>query len=278
MRSIVVPSGIGDFLWLAMKLVNTGEKFDIVIPESKPQRVHQLASLMPYLINSVKFQNGLSYKKINTGNIQNTTKNWKGIKQNSFYLSANRHLEQGKRIETFLPDLDTSYTLDYNTTENDISTAKVFCSGLEDYIGIYCSSYAGSRNWGTWQEKEWFDLITLMGKDYTYVIIGAEWDTDLADKLKHLLGGYNFVCTIGQPLGLVIEVLKRLKYFIGFPSGLSILNETLGKDGLMFYATAIKSIINTWADPERIKNGNIKECLFTEPKIVYQWLKDNNKV
>jgi hypothetical protein len=117
-------------------------------------------------------------------------------------------------------------------------------------------------------------------KKFKFVIIGAKYDEDLANMIMERLerAKIPFVDTIGQPLPVVIEMLKRLFYFIGFPSGLSILNETLQKSGLMFYGHKIKGIINTWAHPLRIKNGDIKECLFCEPQKIFDWLKNDYKI
>ena len=87
-----------------------------------------------------------------------------------------------------------------------------------------------------------------------------------------------FINTTGEPLAVVIELLKRFSYFIGFPSGLSIINETLRKDGVMFYQVKDNGIINTWAEPGRIERGNIKECLFCEPEKIYDWIKSEYKL
>jgi hypothetical protein len=103
--------------------------------------------------------------------------------------------------------------------------------------------------------------------------------------------------TVGEDLATVIEILKRLDYFCGFPSGLSIINETLGKDGVIFLANVYQHVginrrginnkgektivtegglMNNWADPVRIKNGNIKECLFCSPEQIFNWIEENH--
>lgn len=283
MRKITVPAGIGDNIWLMQKLINTKEKFDFILPDGKPQRGHQIFELLPQVCNTVSYAPGLSYARLAAGNIQKTKPRWLQITDKAFFLSPNEWLESGKRIEEFLPDLATVYTLDYKTSEDDQLAAEMLLEEQRPYIGIYASAYSNARHWNGWGEKEWMEFIELMHKNAptaAFVIIGAQYDIDLADLIIVALKKQNipFVNTIGQPLPVVVEILKRLNYFCGFPSGLSILNETLGKDGVMFYAKHVEKIINTWAHPERIAAGNIKECLFCEPSKIFDWIKNDYKL
>jgi ADP-heptose:LPS heptosyltransferase len=277
MRTIITCPGIGDFIWVAQKLVNTKENFKIVMSEATPQRGHQLKELLPGLIAEHQYKGIIRYKDVALSNIQNKKKKWYQISEESFYLSANAHLESGKRIESFLPDLPTTFKLDYFTTTEDQDKAAQLLPAGKKYIGIYTSAYSNARHWNGWEAKEWMELIRkLKGKGVVFVVIGAEYDVQIPEEIIRAMKEekIKYVTAVGEPLGVTLEMLKRLSYFIGFPSGLSILNETLGKDGLMFYAPHIKKIINTWADPERIKNHSIKECLFCEPDKVYEWLKN----
>lgn len=284
-RKITLPAGIGDGIWVLMHLVNSGEKFDFFIPDSKPQRGKQLYDLLPQVANSCSYKPRLTYKSIANANIQNRKRNWRDITERDFVLSANSHLEAGKRIEDFLPDLAVSYRIKYNTASEDKIRALQLLPNGPKYIGIYTSAYANARHdhYNGYGPTEWIELVNLLhkgNKDFVFVVIGAPYDGDLSGMVatEMELRGVPFVNTVGQPLPVVIEMLKRMFYFIGFPSGLSILNETLGKDGTMFYGHKIKGIINTWADPERIKNHNIKECLFCPPQQIFDWLKNTYKI
>lgn len=290
MRTIKVPAGIGDNIWLLQKLVHTGERFHFELPDGKPQRGHQIFELLPEVAASYTYVPGLSYKILSTNNIQRFRKSWEQIDADNFYLSANEHLEKGHRLEKFLPDLPTAYRINWFTTYGDMKKAQNLLPwgtkekpAKPDYIGIYCSSYAGSRNWGTWGRDEWVSLICEMKKrnpGFIFVIIGARWDADLTvDVMSGLeFEGVEYINTIGEPLPVVVEILKRLDYFIGFPSGLSILNETLGKRTFMFYAEQIKGIMGTWADPARIENKDCTEMLFCEPEEVVKYIFEDYKL
>lgn len=283
-RIIKVCSGIGDNIWLAQKLVNQSERFNFWLPDGKPQRGKQIFDVLPQIANRATYVPGLSYNLLAKQNIQNKLKNWRQITHPEFFLTANAHLEAGKRIEDFLPDLPTSFVIDYATDEEDKRTAKlVVPHSTVPVIGIYGSAYSTQRAWGFWDENGWFELIQLLRKkcpEAIFVIIGAHFDIDLAGNLMKLLDeeAVNYIDTIGQPLSVVIEILKRLNYFIGFPSGLSILNETLGKNGVMFYPFHLQPMMNAWANPERIASGEYKGCLFCSPKEIYNWIVNNYKL
>jgi ADP-heptose:LPS heptosyltransferase len=279
-RTIKVCAGIGDSIWLIQKLINQPEKFHFHIPDGSPQRGKPLFDLLPQVTASATYVPNLTYTKIKAENAQAKKNKWAQIKEKEFYLSANLHLEQHKRIENFLPDLPTSYQLEYKTTAQDVSTAeRLLFDGQKRYIGIYTSAYSNARNAGGWVMADWFRLIRLMhskNRDICFVIVGALYDVGITDELTAEMRANRipFVNTTGQPLGVVVELLKRFSYFIGFPSGLSILNETLAKDGVMFYTEKDKGIINCWADKDRIMAGSIKECLFCDPAAIFDWIKN----
>lgn len=282
LRNIKVCAGIGDNIWLLMKLVNSGERFNFELPNGRPQRGKQIFDLMPQVAASARYVSGLSYKLLAARNIQNQTKQWRHVRPQSFYLSCNSHLEHGHRLEKFFPDLPTSFRLDYDTTDQLAPVIDALPPGAQ-YIGIYGSAYSTQRAWGFWDEHKWFDLIQRvheLDRGYVFVIIGAEWDIDLGRNLVRLLEqhGIPFVNTIGQPLGFVVEVMRRLKYFFSFPSGLGILATTVSCPVTMFYPPHLAPMINAWASPEDIASGQYKGCLFCEPAKIFRWAVNNQKL
>jgi len=123
-------------------------------------------------------------------------------------------------------------------------------------------------------------------KNVCFVIIGASYDIGIPEELKPMMKEYNipYIDTTGEPLSVVIEILKKLSYFTGFPSGLCILNETLGKDGTMMYSGAGRGtdgnktpdhrlLMNAWPEQSRIDNHNYKGCIFPKPEELFMWLK-----
>lgn len=280
MRTISVPAGIGDSIWLFMKLINTKESFSFNIPDGKPQRSKQVFDLLPQVVAQSQYVPGLSYNKLARENIQNIQKNWKQILARRFSLSMNQHLESGQRIEKFLPDLPTSFILPWQTESYATEVAKDLPNGPK-YIGIYGSSYSTTRAWGFWGAIEWFELIQnihILYPDTVFIIIGAAFDMDLAGDLAILLtkSEIPFISTVGKPIGYVGELMKILSFAFYFPSGLPIFSESLGAcDCLMFYAPQIEGIKGNWASPDRI-GKNFHEMLFDTPENVFTWYKKLN--
>lgn len=284
MRTVSLPPGIGDCIWLISKLLSTGERFDFHLPDSQPRRGAQIFDMIPKLAASVQYVPGLSYRIVERDNAERFYHEWSRILDQSFCLSCNGHLERGQRIESYLPDLKMHYRIDWETAVAEPHALAILQNNTQNHlVGLYASSYAGSRNWGGWRETEWSNLASGMyekNREFVFVIIGAKWDEDLASGLMRRLRAMKipFINTIGEPLAVVTEILKRLVYFIGFPSGLSILNETLGKKTFMFYSEAIKALIETWAEPSRIASGDYKGCLFCDPKRAVDWIFDYYKL
>ena len=284
-RSISVPSGIGDSIWLLSKLINTGEKFSFNIPNGIPQRSKQVFDLLPDLVHSSQYVPGLSYRKLASENIQNNFKTWKHITAPKFCLSMNHHLESGNRIEEFFPDLATSYVLPWKTQAFAAEVAIAFPPDRK-YVGIYGSSYStsGPNGFGFWQVAEWVQLVESIHKvrpDITFVQIGAAFDLDLSSDIATVLTKKKipFKTVVGYGMGYVAELMKILSFAFYFPFGLPIFSESLGNasDCIMFYPQGISGIMGGWASKKRIEAGNITEQLFNTPDFVFDWFRDEYK-
>lgn len=278
MRTIKVAAGIGDNVWLLQKLVNTGEKFIFELPDGKPQRGKQIFDILPKVAKETHYVPNLSYKLLKERNIQRMARVWSEVKDDSFFLCMNEHLEKGKRIERFLPDLKTSFTLPWSTTQRANEVRGDFVEGRE-YIGIYGSSYSTTRAWGFWQEKEWFELIRMIHAEnpkIVFVLIGAQFDMDLSTKLGAMLDhhGIGYIDTVGKELSYVVEVMKVLRYAFYFPSGLPILSQTVegACDCFMFMPNHLSKMIGTYRDPDRPENS-FKEAIFCTPERTFNWFK-----
>ena len=284
MRTIKTNAGLGDSVWLFQKLINAKEQFHWKISDKQPQRGKQIFDLLPQLSLSCTYTPGLNYAFVNRSNMQKIFKDWKRLRLQEFFLSANEWLEQGHNLREFFPDLPISYKLTYATNEWRDPVKQDFQSG-HSYIGIYGSSYSTSRAWGFWEADKWFNLIQLIHKQRKkaiFVIIGAEWDMNLSDDLVKLLKEAKIphINTVGKPLGYVMEMMKILSYAFYFPSGLPIISQTIvgASDCMMFYPPPLKLMQGTWADPQNIENKSFYETQFVEPEEAFSWAKDEYKL
>lgn len=296
MRTIITAPGIGDFLWLLMRLINLEqpEKFDWVfstreddIAPNKAEvqtRAFQIQPLLPQLINSVSHKS-ISWNRQIKGN---SPKRFSDAKNSTFYLEANSHLENGFRIEQFLPDItNTSFILPFQTSEKNKREAKeilsTFKNGEHKICGIYTSSHAPRD--GSWNQDQWAQIINLIKQfnpNYKFVFIGAGYDEKWTMEVANKFDQSDYTTCIDQDLGTAIEVQKGLDIMIGFQSGMTILNELIGApQTVMLYwrNKAHRNIIESWAEPRRMNiTKQYKGCEFDAPSVIYKWLIDNNKL
>ncbi len=283
MRTITVPAGIGDSVWLLQKLVNVKEKFCFTLPGGEPRRGKQVFDLLPSIVQNCQYSNSLiPYRKIKEKNIQNRHKRWSQIHAQEFYLSCNHWLDTGNRLVDFLPDLPLTYTLPWVIPQKSKESAANLTRKLHEkkkhIIGIYPSSMTTSKAFAGWQLKEWMELIELLYKaapKTIYCVIGAEWDRDLTNQIvtQCIARKIPVYDCVGVELGYTMEMMQQFTYAFYFPSGLPILNESLPRpsNGVMFYPTALQLMINKWAPEERTRTNALKECVFCHPAEIFTW-------
>jgi|SRR5882724_5686866 len=283
MRKIKVCPGIGDNIWLLQKLVNSGEQFAFELPDGKPQRGKQIFDILPRVAGVASYNPLVKTADVLKENIQMDYPMFRGIKADHFYLNCNTWLERGQRIDKFLPDLETSYRIDWDT-EKYREQAEIIYPSDRKFIGIYTSSYGGAKAWKLWQEQEWFKLIASLyheDKGYEFVLIGAEWDLDLSTALAKVLqeNKIPFINTVAmEELGAVVEIMKRLHYFFAFPSGLGILAPTVGCPVTMLYPDHLRLMVNAWADVADIDSGLYTGWVRPTPEQVFNHVKEIGRI
>lgn len=286
-KTIRVCSGIGDNIWLLQKLVNSGERFNFKLAGEAPRRGKALFELLPSVSFSAEYAPHTSIACAALLNAQKNCETWAEITRRyppDFHLSANGHLEFGRRIEEFLPDLKTSFAIDWMTSPAAKAEAALLTPVGTKWIGLFGSSYASQRVWSFWGAEEWSRLASALslrfGNVIGFVVIGAAFDSDLAGRLVENLSrhGRRLSIVIARPLEVVVEVLKRLSYFFSFPSGLGILAPTVHCPTLMFYPPILEKMMNAWADPIAIETGAYKGMLFCELPKVLEWVMEGYKL
>lgn len=292
--TIKIPAGIGDTLWLFQKLVSTNKRFDFVIANDIPQRTLPLLKLLPSLVKTVKyappkpnidaFDSGDALRQ----NITIKHKNWAEIEdKNEVFLACNHHLENGKKLATFLPDLPLNYKIPFDFSAHANKAIEFLCqntSPLDFLIGIYTSAYSNQRNWNAWDSDQNLEFIETIYRNrkmpVKFIIIGADFDMDLSSDLIQKLEKRKIphVACIGKPLGEVCVILQLLDYFIGFPSGLSILNTLLEKPTYMWYPTHLEKMQYTWASQEMIETKKYKATQLQSPLETANWILNDYKL
>jgi len=255
---IGVPSGIGDISWLISKLVNAPQqKIVIEVADGWPYRAQDYIELL-----GGKFEFGgygdFEYRDILAFEQLNPYTTWQDVVNAAagrFLIQPNLHLERGKPLHTYLPDLPTNYHYPLHTTLQMERRATNLMDGVpRPRVGLSAASYRGAVAWKTWGYDEWVRLIRrIVAEGFSIVLMGGGWD-DLTRGLEGCTTGVYSV--VGQTsFGEAVEVHKLLDFYVGFSSGLGIIRTVLGLPTYMLWPAHQQPLSTSWADPADLVSG-----------------------
>jgi hypothetical protein len=293
LRTLVVPSGIGEFQWAWTKYANAGERFAILGLDGAPRRLHQFAELHPAV--EVFAYSNWDYSTIRRWMQEHGLQRWSDVTSqfelgSLCMLACNPHLESGAALADWLPDLPTTYRYPLATTDEHRRQADQVLAGAEpgDFLlGISCASYRGADAWRTWGAEQWTEFLHLIAQEVPnvrFALLGGAWD-DLTSAVYNPESSLRWVVDRrGLPpvgtthFGGAVEILKRLDGYVGFSSGLGhVAAHCCGTPVFMLWPEHEQALSTSWVDPELLENGFYVPSSWVEPKEVYKraklWLR-----
>lgn len=286
-RTLVVPSGIGEFQWLWAKMENTHEDFVILGLDGAPRRLHQFAELHPRV-------RAFGYCTFDYSQIRNFQKfhdltSWEKIKSKfgpgqTAFLACNPHLESGAPLSSWLPDLETTYSYPYVLNNTHRAEAKRLLDGTweEDdvVIGISCASYRGAEAWKTWNAREWTDFLTCVQAyipKARFALLGGAWDDltsavyDPDGPLRWLLDSRGLPPVGTTSFGGTVGFLENIDGYIGFSSGLGhVAHHLCGVPTFMLWPEhEIELLSKTWVNPQSLEKGTYVPSAWDSPATVF---------
>jgi len=273
----IVPAGLGDISWVWSKLSTLNMPIELYVSADGIRRSHQLFGLLPNLAL-------VEYINLNFHQIRDTSVPYNISKKTLVDLSLkqktpifiNTHLEHSRRIESFLPDIETDLHYTINTDDNDKKFAQDIVTKKQTSIAIYCSSYNNIFSWSGWVINDWKKFISLMTleiQNISWLILGADYDNEFATHLCQNLKTMQILNLAGKTtLSQTIEILKHVNYLVSFPSGIAIIANVVRCPVFMFYPTHLKHLIQSWPDQNSIKDNTYKGCLFCPPEQAADWI------
>lgn len=282
MRVIGVPSGIGDVSWMYSKLVHIGESIRFEIADGWPYRTREFLAMLPGVVESeydrtMRYDDILSFESMHGFMQYGLT--WCSIKERlpegRILLEANRHLEMGRRLEEWLPDLPCNFHYDINTKPIDSINALEWLAELpKPIIGVSAASYRGSEAWKTWGYDEWSPFLKWLEEETggSVFLMGGFWDD-----LTHSLAADGHKNSVGKTsTGTMVELLRLLDLYIGFSSGLGILRTVLKKKVFMMWPEHQVALASSWAPLDMLEAGTYSHMLWkdveTTKRHVKGWL------
>ena len=282
--TVQVPSGIGDISWLWSKLRHVALERPIRFEAATgwPFRAAEYLELLPELHSHGYCE--LEFRDIASIVAQRNWKTWaeaSGLGSAILPLENNMHLERGKPLAAWFPDLPVDYHYPLATTDDYKDRAEKLLGDLNGRvaIGVSCASYRGANAWKTWSGNEWVDLLVRLAscerfhnQPPIYVMMGGGWD-DLTREVGERLDtehGLEVRSTVGRThFGVAVELHRRLHYYIGFSSGLGIVRTVLRKPTFMLWPEHQVPLSTSWADPEDLCSALYRVSGYVDPEIVY---------
>lgn len=279
MTTIALPSGIGDCAWAYSKLKHAG-RLSYEVADGWPYRTVPFLELLPEVAAATygqfTYQEIIAFEQVQQ--IGNGTR-WGDLAARGWdrcFLEPNRHLEMGRPLAKWLPDLPTDYHFPIHTQLAQRARADALLEHLpRPLTGISAASYRGSEAWKTWGYPEWARFLAMLQAEVggTIVLLGGFWDD-----LTATLADDGYPCLVGKTdVGAAVECLKYLDHFVGFSSGLGMVNTILWGKTFLLWPDHQVELSRSWACPEMLETGTYDVSLWRDPEEVIervrQWVK-----
>jgi hypothetical protein len=206
---------------------------------------------------------------------------WRGY---DWVLIPNRHLELGRRIEEWLPELETNWRIAdrFRFEPWELDYAAHLRRTLGDYCCFYLGPKGGNTTWGhnkdsLWTPEDWrllFDRCRECG--LPIVLVGAEYDRSYWEEIvKPLTGDEGVHDCIGHwGIAQSFAVIKGSRFLISYQCGLGIFAVYLGVPVAMWwrpygnsswphgFVSFHEAMAHDWAPPAAVASWRYLPCIY----------------
>lgn len=286
---VAVPAGIGDSLWTMTKIRSMlkqygAKKAIVTLCGGPPRRAGDFIERFDFIeraeysdLSCVKDEWWTGTGTYNWGNSQPRWHN-----RFDWMLQANRQLESGERLEDWLPEFETDWSVVtdcFRLTLGELQDA-VRRRDLGRYALFYFGPYAGKgtgHNRGElWKPADWKKLaerVRSMG--IKIVGVGAEWDLNYWEKRLRPAGVPLDDNLIGKTtIGELCALISKAEFLIGYQSGLVNFACYAGVNCAGFwrphgdsiheerYVSFSERMATAWAPPEAVDSGRYLPLIY----------------
>lgn len=284
MIEIYTPSGIGDIYWLLQKLQSTGERFSIRTPPGDSAVFNRAKFLLNLEGVDRVAPTGMHYSAL----VAEAKKHrYEQPFPRQMFLEANTHLEAGRHISEYMPNLKTEYKLNWKISEGAKVKADKILSKTKKNIIVYTSGVKNndSQATGIWSHRNWIRIFKELNKlnDINLIWIGADYDSDMLNwvKAEHAL--------VDAPADIILQLLRSCDGFVSYQCGLSCISVSEGIPTTMLFFKKIENLIYTICSPSNDKNTKAYNPIFFNElpeKEILDWVasctkrknKDENEI
>tara|TARA_Y100000034_G_scaffold137016_1_gene218513 strand:+ start:4425 stop:5444 length:1020 start_codon:yes stop_codon:yes gene_type:complete len=288
--TIAVPPGIGDSLWSLTKISNIRKQKEIdcvelVVQNTDLNRSHDFLKSFTF-VDSVRYADfvihplGIQYSKEGPYIYIESQEYWQPPERREIYdflLISNGHLERGLRLEDWLPEFETDFSIgkQWQFNPSYLLEAQNFKKEKGQYAVLYLGPFNGNTKDGhnrgpIWSLRDWMILADSLHSNYGLhiVLVGAPYDKSYSDGFMMRMGDRDYITDlVGQTeIGLTYSYILYSEMCMGYQSGIPIFSVYLGvpavcwwrpyKDSISptVYISFDETMASAWAPPWSLEN------------------------
>lgn len=252
--NVLCPAGIGDLYWIYTKLYVLKERAIFWFPGEEKRRAGQLADIL-----------GITYgylPGLTTDFVWSQPGDDPFESRKTVIVQANRHLESGKGLHEWYPEIDTEYP--------DIQSGYIPPAPQQSYISVFtcAKNYMG----GQLHSTVWANIIKCIihTTGLKVALIGAGPDVELLREIQGTYSSFqgNVIEVYDKPFTEALGWIQNSKAFIGVASGMSIISSCIGVPTIAGYPRHLDKLPGTF-EPE----GSIDDWVFLDqlPDYVFNY-------
>lgn len=251
-QTFVLPGGIGDCAWALTKIRGIASERPVDVIVSGDPRKEVDRRTLPFL-KRFPFIRDVSVMDVpvlqNREEPTNTRGRYvyvsDGVKGPYHFLVPNAVLEEGRRLEDWLPEYPCDWDVFRHFDWGDTERGDELGVGLSPFVAFYLGPESGNVDEGhnrgfQWEPKQWVMLgKALEERGMTIAVVGAPYDRSYWERyVKEGVAqeGMTWVDLIGKlEIGETFALLKRAKCFISYQCGLGIVSHYFGQKVVMWW-------------------------------------------
>lgn len=249
--TVALPLGIGDCHWALQKLrglkAHHGNRsLHLHVNESPNHKTVEYLKMIPWVDEALKdsrapYGTRPDEMPPNHRDVKYATlagcRRWRGF---TYICVPNGHLELGRPIARFWPDIPTDYTYEIDVPAEERARAAQI--GGEGRLLLYPSGIGPNRGFhqNSWSPSHWAEVVRrLNGEGLVPTFMGAPTPDDLGyiNALMPLLEGCVFDNLVGQSsMAVAMQMIKTARVWCGLNSGLGIVSASQSTPTVMLWS------------------------------------------
>ena len=287
---MALPPGIGDAFWCLLKVAALCRSeracgVDIEVCGGPPYRSREFLEAFDFVRSVSHTELRIIEAEFTTpgGEYNYAPSQPRWHNRFDWMLQANGHLERGRRLEDWLPELE----IDWKVMDHFRWPGKAVerAAAIGKQLGAYCVFYAGpeigntraghNRN-GLWRPADWVRLAELARQAGLQVVFaGAAYDRSYLTNYLLPAGLKECHDYLGAwQIEVTLAVIRGARFHVGYQSGLGIVATFLGVPTAMFWRPYGDSILpdqrvtfreemaTAWVPPEHVASGRYLPCIY----------------